>query len=103
MDTNIKNKITEALQERILIIDGATGTMIQSFNLQEKDFRGNTFKSCLKNLKGCNDLLCITRPDVVKSIHEQYLSAGADIIETNSFNATSIALADTMLKNGAMR
>ena len=94
MDTNIKNKITEALQERILIIDGATGTMIQSFNLQEKDFRGDTFKSCLKNLKGCNDLLCITRPDVVKSIHEQYLSAGADIIETNSFNATSIALAD---------
>ena len=94
MDTIIKTKISKALQERILIIDGGTGTMIQSFNLKEKDFRGDTFKSSLKNLKGCNDLLCITRPDVVRSIHEQYLSVGADIIETNSFNATSIALAD---------
>lgn len=94
MDTIIKTKISRALQERILIIDGGTGTMIQSFNLKEKDFRGDTFKSSLKNLKGCNDLLCITRPDVVRSIHEQYLSVGADIIETNSFNATSIALAD---------
>lgn len=86
--------IDEALKERILIIDGGTGTMIQSFNLLEKDFRGELFTSWIKNLKGCNDLLCLTRPDVVKKIHEEYLAVGADIIETNSFNATSIALAD---------
>lgn len=96
---NIKEKLCFELENRILIIDGGMGTMIQSFGLTEKDFRGDKFHSWKKDLKGCNDVLCLTRPDVVTSIHREYLDSGADIIETNSFNATSISMADYGLEN----
>lgn len=87
-------KIQEILKERILILDGAMGTMIQRYKLKEEDFRGERFKdfSCL--LKGNNDLLCLTQPDVIAAIHREYLDAGADIIETNSFNANAISMED---------
>lgn len=86
--------IREALQKRILIIDGAMGTMIQRYKLEEADYRGDRFKDWHTDVKGNNDLLSITKPDVIQAIHEQYLEAGADIIETNTFSATSIAMAD---------
>ncbi len=86
--------IRTALQERILIIDGAMGTMIQRYKLQEADYRGERFRQWHKDVKGNNDLLSITRPDIIVSIHEQYLEAGADIIETNTFSSTVIAQAD---------
>ncbi|MFO0560679.1 MAG: methionine synthase [Polyangiales bacterium] len=82
------------LAERILVLDGAMGTMVQRYKLTEDDFRSKRFSSHPKELKGNNDLLCITRPDVIQAIHEQYLEAGADLIETNTFSATSIAQAD---------
>jgi 5-methyltetrahydrofolate--homocysteine methyltransferase len=82
------------LNERILIIDGAMGTMIQRHKLQESDYRGERFSHWHKDVKGNNDLLSITRPDLITSIHEEYLAAGADIIETNTFSSTSIAQAD---------
>ncbi|MCO5229783.1 MAG: homocysteine S-methyltransferase family protein [Chitinophagales bacterium] len=89
------NEILEQIiQERILILDGAMGTMIQGYHLEEEDFRKEIFKSHPKPLKGNNDLLSITRPDVVKEIHRKYLEAGADIIETNTFSGTTIAQAD---------
>lgn len=90
MSTNIQ----EILKHRILVLDGATGTMIQTFGLTEKDFRGDRFTDFPKNLKGHNDLLCLTKPEVISEIHLAYLQAGADIIETNSFNANAISLAD---------
>jgi 5-methyltetrahydrofolate--homocysteine methyltransferase len=80
--------------ERILILDGAMGTMIQRHTLTEADFRGDRFRDHPKDLKGNNDLLVITRPDVIRSIHRDYLEAGADIIETNTFNSTRISQAD---------
>ncbi|HMO44810.1 MAG TPA: homocysteine S-methyltransferase family protein [Rubrivivax sp.] len=86
--------LPELLQQRILIIDGAMGTMIQRCRLTEEAFRGERFKDHPKDLKGNNDLLVLTRPEVVRRIHEQYLAAGADIIETNTFGATSIAQED---------
>ena len=82
------------LKERILIIDGAMGTMIQRYKLQEKDYRGDRFASWHTDVKGNNDLLSITQPHIVEEIHKQYLEAGADIIETNTFSSTSIAQAD---------
>lgn len=82
------------LKTRILVIDGAMGTMIQREKLSEEDFRGELFRDSLCDLKGCNDVLCLTKPDVVTKVHEAYLEAGADIIETNSFNATAIPLSD---------
>ena len=82
------------LQQRILIIDGAMGTMIQRYKLGEADYRGERFKDHPKDLKGNNELLQFTRPDVIRQIHEQYLAAGADIVETNTFGATSIAQDD---------
>jgi 5-methyltetrahydrofolate--homocysteine methyltransferase len=82
------------LQQRIVIIDGAMGTMIQRYKLTESDYRGERFKDHPKDLKGNNELLQFTRPDVIRQIHEQYLAAGADIIETNTFGATSIAQDD---------
>ncbi|AXA35963.1 MAG: methionine synthase [Candidatus Sumerlaea sp.] len=87
-------RIEELLKSRILILDGAMGTMIQRHQLQEDDYRGERFAAHPAPLKGCNDLLCLTRPDVVRDIHAQYLAAGADIIETNSFNANAISLSD---------
>lgn len=91
--------IEELLKERILIIDGAMGTMIQRHKLEEADFRGERFKDHEFSLKGNNDLLSITRPDIIKDIHRQYFEAGADIIETNTFSGTSIAQADYHLEH----
>jgi 5-methyltetrahydrofolate--homocysteine methyltransferase len=82
------------LNQRIAVLDGAMGTMIQRYKLSEADFRGERFKDHPKDLKGNNDLLQLTRPDVIREIHEQYLAAGADIIETNTFGATSVAQED---------
>jgi len=92
-------KIQDILKERILIIDGAMGTMIQRHTLTEADFRGEKFKNHTHPLKGNNDVLSITRPDIIKEIHRQYLQAGADIIETNTFSATTIAQADYHLED----
>ncbi|MDI9341076.1 MAG: methionine synthase [Sediminibacterium sp.] len=89
-----KANIYAELEKRVLVIDGAMGSLIQQYKLSEADFRGEQFKDFHKDVKGNNDLLCITRPDVIEEIHEQYLEAGADIIETNSFSGTSIAMAD---------
>jgi 5-methyltetrahydrofolate--homocysteine methyltransferase len=86
--------LPELLKNRIVVLDGAMGTMIQRYRLQENDFRGDRFAKHPKDLKGNNDLLPFTRPDVVLEIHEKYLAAGADIIETNTFGATSVAQED---------
>ncbi|HEX6181396.1 MAG TPA: homocysteine S-methyltransferase family protein [Chitinophagaceae bacterium] len=86
--------IRDLLNERILIIDGAMGTMIQRHKLTEADYRGERFKDWPYDLKGNNDLLCLTQPQIIKSIHKEYLEAGADIIETNTFNAQRISMAD---------
>ncbi len=91
--------LLEALKERILVLDGATGTMVQSYSLEENDFRGDRFIKHPVDLKGNNDLLNITRPDIVLAIHDAYLQSGADIIETNTFNANSIALADYKMED----
>lgn len=87
-------KIQDILKERILVLDGAMGTMIQRHELEEADFRGERFKDHAHPLKGNNDLLSLTRPDVIREIHREYLLAGADIIETNTFSGTTIAQAD---------
>ncbi|MDJ0879362.1 MAG: methionine synthase [Halieaceae bacterium] len=89
--------LTDALAQRILIIDGAMGTMIQDYKLQEEDYRGERFADHPVDLKGNNDLLSLTRPDVIREIHEVYLEAGADVIETNSFNSTAVAQDDYQL------
>lgn len=86
--------IQDCLKERILIIDGAMGTMIQRHKLQEADYRGERFKDWPSDVKGNNDLLSITQPGIVEGIHKEYLEAGADIIETNTFSSTRIAMAD---------
>lgn len=86
------------LAERILIMDGAMGTMIQQEKLEEEDFKGDHFRNHSCELKGNNDLLCLTRPDVIKKIHQSYFEAGSDIVETNTFSATSIAMADYNLE-----
>jgi 5-methyltetrahydrofolate--homocysteine methyltransferase len=91
-------KIQDILRDRILIIDGAMGTMIQRHSLTEADYRGEKFKNHPVPLKGNNDLLSLTRPDIIKDIHRQYLEAGADIIETNTFSGTRIAQADYQLE-----
>mgnify|MGYP001546539451 CR=1 FL=1 len=91
-------KLEEALQDRVLVLDGAMGTMIQRYKLVEEDFRGERFKDHSHPLKGNNDILCLTRPDIIEAIHKEYLEAGADIIETNTFSGTSIAQADYALE-----
>lgn len=91
--------IVELLRERILIMDGAMGTMIQRYKLTEEDFRGNHFQDAEVPLKGNNDLLSITRPDIIQAIHLEYLNAGADIIETNTFSGTTISQADYKLES----
>src|SRR6476469_8935993 len=93
----------ELLRERIVIIDGAMGTMIQGYRLDEAGYRGAEFLQHTHDLKGCNDLLCITKPDLIQKIHEQFLEAGADLIETNTFNSTSISMADYKLEDQAYR
>jgi 5-methyltetrahydrofolate--homocysteine methyltransferase len=92
-------QITDIIKERILVIDGAMGTMIQRHTLEEADFRGERFKNHSHPLKGNNDILSITRPDIIKEIHRLYLEAGADILETNTFSGTSIAQADYHLQH----
>lgn len=94
--------LPDLLRQRIVIIDGAMGTMIQRYKLGEADFRGTRFADHPKDLKGNNDLLQLTRPDVIREIHQQYLAAGADIIETNTFGATSIAQEDYGLADAAI-
>ena len=93
------SNIESALASRILIIDGAMGTMIQRYKLEEADYRGERFKDWPTDVKGNNDLLSLTRPDIIKEIHKQYLEAGADIIETNTFSSTSIAQADYQMQS----
>jgi 5-methyltetrahydrofolate--homocysteine methyltransferase len=95
----IKADIRSELAKRILILDGAMGTMIQRYTLEEEDFRNEKLKDHNHPLKGNNDLLSFTRPDVIKAIHTQYLEAGADIIETNTFSGTTIAQADYRLEH----
>ena len=91
--------LIEELKNRIIILDGAMGTMIQKQNLSETDFRGTKYVTHNCNLAGCNDILCITAPHIIKEIHSQYLNAGASIIETNSFNANCFSLADYQLEH----
>jgi 5-methyltetrahydrofolate--homocysteine methyltransferase len=88
----VREKLNSIAQKRFLILDGAMGSVIQSLHLGENDFRGEKFANHPAPLNGCNDLLCLTKPDVIASIHDSYLQAGADIIETCSFNSTSISL-----------
>lgn len=87
-------QIQEVLRERILVLDGAMGTMIQAYDFQEKDFRGDRFLDHPCSLKGNNDLLSLTQPQAIRDIHEKYLAVGADILETNTFSSTSIGMAD---------
>jgi len=90
--------IEELLADRILVLDGAMGTMIQALSLSETDFRGDRFADHPRDLAGCNDLLCLTQPAAIERIHAEFLEAGADILETNTFNSTSISLADYRLE-----
>jgi 5-methyltetrahydrofolate--homocysteine methyltransferase len=94
-----KQQIDAILAKQILVLDGAMGTMIQRYKLEEEDFRGERFKNHPCSLKGNNDLLSITRPDIIKEIHKQYLEAGANILETNTFSGTSIAMADYQMED----
>ncbi|MEC9436849.1 MAG: homocysteine S-methyltransferase family protein, partial [Candidatus Neomarinimicrobiota bacterium] len=91
--------IRKIIEEKILIFDGAMGTMVQSFQLSEKDFRGEKFKEHPVDLKGNNDLLVLTQPEIISKIHKLYLNAGADIIETNTFNANSISQSDYKMED----
>ena len=91
--------IREILEKRILILDGAMGTMIQRHKLEEEDFRGDRFKDFKHPLKGNNDLLSLSRPDIVRDIHREYYASGADIAETNTFSGTTIAQADYHLED----
>jgi len=100
---NIKETLNDLASKQILILDGAMGTMIQRYGLKEEDFRGNTYTNHPSDLKGNNDLLSITRPDIIHAIHTEYLEAGADIIETNTFSGTWIAQADYHLEKEVYR
>lgn len=95
----MKPNIKDCLRERILIIDGAMGTMIQRFRLTEADYRGERFKDWPVDIRGNSDVLCITQPQIIEDIHRQYLEAGADIIETNTFASTAIAQADYQMQS----
>lgn len=86
--------LTEALQNRILVLDGAMGTMLQRYNFSEEDYRGERFKDYPSSLKGNNDLLSITQPEAIAEVHRKYFEAGADIVETNTFSGTTIGMAD---------
>ncbi|MBL4638701.1 MAG: homocysteine S-methyltransferase family protein, partial [Proteobacteria bacterium] len=92
------HQIKQLLQQRILILDGAMGTMIQSYQLEEEDFRAERFVDHPCDVKGNNDLLSITQPKIISDIHRAYFEAGADIVETNTFNGTSIAMADYQME-----
>jgi 5-methyltetrahydrofolate--homocysteine methyltransferase len=97
--SNTKSKFEQEIEKRILVLDGAMGTMIQRYTLTEEDFRAERFKNHPHDLRGNNDLLSITQPQIIKEIHAQYLEAGADIIETNTFSSTTIAQADYKLEH----
>ena len=94
MSTDSRSLLAAALARRILVLDGAMGTMVQRLGLTEADFRGERFAAHPHDLKGNNDLLVLTRPDAVADIHAQYLDAGADIVETNTFSANAVSQAD---------
>jgi 5-methyltetrahydrofolate--homocysteine methyltransferase len=100
MDQPLSNRpartqsLMDALQLRILVLDGAMGTMIQRYKLSETEYRGERFADWPSDLRGNNDLLTLTQPNVIREIHREYLTAGADILETNTFNSTAIAMAD---------
>ena len=96
--THTEKQLREILSRRIAILDGAMGTMIQAHKLDERAFRGTRFADHSCDLKGCNDVLCLTGPDLITDIHVQYLEAGADIVETNTFNSTSVSMADYKLE-----
>ena len=96
---NSSQRLKQQLANKILYLDGAMGTMIQSYKLGEKDYRGERFASWPCDLKGNNDLLSLTQPDIIKAIHKAYLEAGSDIIETNTFNSTQIAMADYQMES----
>ncbi len=98
-DSPLVAQLSRIASERILIIDGAMGTMIQSYKLDEDSFRGDAFREHSMPLKGANDLLCLTQPRIIEEIHQRFLDAGADVIETNTFNGTSIAMADYGLES----
>ena len=89
-----KYSIYELAKERILVLDGGLGTMVQTYGLSEQDYRGERFADWHTPLKGCNDILVLTRPQVLSQIHTAYLTAGADIISTDSFNSNSVSMAD---------
>ena len=97
----MKSSIEEQLERRILLLDGGFGTMVQSCGVEEATYRGERFRSWDRQLRGCNDLLALTAPHIVREIHEKYLAAGADIIETDSFNANAVSLADYGLEGHA--
>src|SRR5210317_85976 len=97
--TSANHSLEQQLANRILLLDGAMGTMIQSYGLKEHDYRGERFADWPIELRGNNDLLSLTRADIITEIHEAYLEAGADIIETNTFNATGIAMADYAMES----
>src|SRR5262245_31946942 len=99
--SDTSRRLKSLFSQRIVVIDGAMGTMIQAHRLGEEDFRGEEFRGHPKDLKGDNDLLSLTRPDVVEAIHRQYLEAGADIVETNTFNGTAVSQADYGLEDRA--
>ncbi len=96
---NVSQILKQRLDNSILLLDGATGTMLQSYKLEEADFRGERFANWQSDLKGNNDLLTLTQPEIIESIHRAYLEAGSDIIETNTFNATTIAMADYQMES----
>lgn len=97
--SNTKSKLELEIEKRILVLDGAMGTMIQRYKLTEEDFRGELLKNHTHDLRGNNDLLSITKPEIIKEIHAQYFEAGADIVETNTFSSTTIAQADYKLEH----
>ena len=93
------SEITTEIKKRILVLDGAMGTMLQAYKFSEEDFRGERFKDYPTPLQGNNDLLTLTQPEAIKTIHAKYFEAGADIIETNTFSGTTIAMADYQLED----
>lgn len=95
---NRQELLNIALKERVLLLDGAMGSLIQQYNLSEEDYRGERFKNTAIDLKGNNDLLSITKPEIIIEIHERYLEAGSDLIETNTFNANRISQTDYALE-----
>ena len=95
----VHQQIKSLLEQRILILDGGMGTLIQSYKLEEKDFRGARFADHPCDVKGNNDLLSLTQPQIIRDIHRAYFEAGADIVETNTFNGTSIAMADYQMED----